>query len=208
LMEGLPPSPDDVVHKLRDLASPTYLEYDTNSVHIRATALMSRLKTLNRAANTATRARKQATAEARQEMDQTHLGLQNLLYEKRHLEREIEKCRQFASIYQDVPLYSVHEFEMLAPPEARTDAVLADSHQLMLNRLSFELAERQRLDLKKKELMQQKEDLLAQSKNKNTTLDSVKLQIDTLVKTAAEIQKKVDELVLPLPHSNDDIVPD
>jgi hypothetical protein len=104
-----------------------------------------------------------------------------------------------SSIYQDVPLYSVHEFEMLAPPEARTDAVLADSHQLMLNRLSFELAERQRfavlvnhmhffldftcrLDLKKKELMQQKEDLLAQSKNKNTTLDSVKLQIDTLVK--------------------------
>jgi hypothetical protein len=31
-------------------------------------------------------------------MDQTHLRLQNLLYEKRHLEREIEKCRQFAYV--------------------------------------------------------------------------------------------------------------
>ncbi len=32
----------------------------------------------------------------------------------------------------------------LAPPEARTNDVLVDEHQLMLNRLSFELAERQR----------------------------------------------------------------
>ena len=49
-----------------------------------------------------------------------------------------------SSIYQDVPLYSLDEFIKLAPPEARTEEVLADEHQLMLNRLSFELAERQR----------------------------------------------------------------
>lgn len=48
------------------------------------------------------------------------------------------------SIYQDVPLYTLDEFQNLAPPEARTDVVLKDDHQLMLNRLSFELAERQR----------------------------------------------------------------
>lgn len=48
------------------------------------------------------------------------------------------------SIYQDIPLYSLDGFVQLAPPEARTDDVLADEHQLMLNRLSFELAERQR----------------------------------------------------------------
>jgi len=48
------------------------------------------------------------------------------------------------SIYQDVPLYTLEEFERLAPEEARTEGVLNDEHQLMLNRLSFELAERQR----------------------------------------------------------------
>lgn len=48
------------------------------------------------------------------------------------------------SIYQDVPLYSLEEFKELAPEEARNDHVLSDEHQLMLNRLSFELAERQR----------------------------------------------------------------
>jgi THO complex subunit 5 len=50
-----------------------------------------------------------------------------------------------SSIYQDVPLYSLEEFEALAPLDSRTEDVLANEHQLMLNRLSFELAERQRL---------------------------------------------------------------
>jgi THO complex subunit 5 len=93
---ALPPSPDEVIDKLRDLVSTNHLEQDIAAMHIRAMALMGRLKSLNRAANTATRVHKDATAEARQDMDQSHLGLQNLLYEKRHLEREIEKCRQFA----------------------------------------------------------------------------------------------------------------
>ncbi|KIM46171.1 hypothetical protein M413DRAFT_305729 [Hebeloma cylindrosporum] len=203
----LPPSPDEVLDKLRDLVSPSYLQQDTAAMHIRAMALIGRLKSLYRAANTATRSRKEETSAARQEMDQSHLHLQNLLYEKRHLEREIEKCRQFASIYQDVPLYSLEEFKQLAPEEARNDHVLSDEHQLMLNRLSFELAERQRLDLRKKELIQQKEDLLKESKSKVTTMDSVKTQIDLLMKTASDIQKKVDELVQPIPNQETNDIP-
>lgn len=93
---GVPPSPDEVIDKLRDLVSQNHLDQDTAAMHIRAMALIGRLKSLNRAANTATRVRKDKTAESRHDMDQSHLGLQNLLYEKRHLEREIEKCRQFA----------------------------------------------------------------------------------------------------------------
>lgn len=51
------------------------------------------------------------------------------------------------SIYQDVPLYTLEEFKKLAPEAARTEDVFSDEHQLMLNRLSFELAERQRFGL-------------------------------------------------------------
>lgn len=93
---ALPPTPDAVVDLLRDLVQSSYLNHDVPNIHIRAGALFARLKALNRAANAATRTHKQATADARHDMDQTHLGLQNFLYEKRHLEREIEKCRQFA----------------------------------------------------------------------------------------------------------------
>lgn len=51
-------------------------------------------------------------------------------------------CR--SSVYQDVPVHSLEEFVQLAPEEAKSESVLSDEHQLMLNRLSFELAERQR----------------------------------------------------------------
>jgi len=46
--------------------------------------------------------------------------------------------------------------------------------------------------------VQQKEELLKQSKTKQTTADSVKSHIDTFMKTALDIQKKVDDLVGPM----------
>lgn len=49
-----------------------------------------------------------------------------------------------SSVYQDIPLYTLDQFELLAPPEARSEDVLSDEHQLLLNRLSFEFVERQR----------------------------------------------------------------
>ena len=48
------------------------------------------------------------------------------------------------SIYQDITLHSVDEFLKLAPPEMCPPDITANDHQLMIQRLSFELAERQR----------------------------------------------------------------
>lgn len=92
----LPPSEalDSTVKSLAALANDA-ASLDYNVLAAQSGALFARLKALNRDANASSRAQKQRTAEARSEMDQTHLGLQNLLYERRHLEREIEKCRQF-----------------------------------------------------------------------------------------------------------------
>lgn len=92
------PAADDVFAALRALVedSVTPASDDAAAVRIRAGALFARLRALNRSANATIRAHKQATADARLKLDHTHLGLQNLLYEKRHLVREIEKCRQFA----------------------------------------------------------------------------------------------------------------
>ena len=96
--KSLMQSPDPVIDALRQLANDPSPNDDHPTVHIRSGALFARLKALNREANAAARAHKQVTADARHDMDQTHLRLQNLLYEKRHLEREIEKCRQFAYV--------------------------------------------------------------------------------------------------------------
>lgn len=48
------------------------------------------------------------------------------------------------SIYQDIALHSVDEFLKLAPPDMCPPDIMANDHQLMIQRLSFELAERQR----------------------------------------------------------------
>jgi hypothetical protein len=100
-------SQDGVIDALHKLATESSPNDDPASVHIRAGALFARLKALNRDANAAARAHKQITADARHDMDQTHLRLQNLLYEKRHLEREIEKCRQFAYVLGN-PVFDRH----------------------------------------------------------------------------------------------------
>jgi hypothetical protein len=47
-------------------------------------------------------------------------------------------------VYQDIPLYTLDEFSSHAPVEMRTEDVMVDEHQLMLNRLNLELLERQK----------------------------------------------------------------
>jgi len=104
-------------------------------------------------------------------------------------------------------MYSVEQFIELSPPEAHTEEALLDEHQLMLNRLGFELVERQRLDRRVKELTQEKEEFLKSSKVQSTTTESVKVQIETLLKTASEIGKKVEELIPATTISPDDTNP-
>jgi THO complex subunit 5 len=105
-------------------------------------------------------------------------------------------CR---SVYQDIPIHTLEEYTELAPAELKTEDVMVDEHQLMLNRLNFEFSERQkyvhphnvwccvdifhfRLEARRKELSKQKDDLIKQSKTKQTTVDSVKVQLDALLK--------------------------
>ena len=56
---------------------------------------LGQLRSLNRSAILEVRNTKQATAEARQEIDRLHLQLQNLYYEERHLRGEIAACDSY-----------------------------------------------------------------------------------------------------------------
>lgn len=58
-------------------------------------AHLAQLRGLNRNAIMGVRSTKQATAEARQEIDSLHLQLQNLYYEQRHLRGEITGCENY-----------------------------------------------------------------------------------------------------------------
>jgi len=56
---------------------------------------LAHLRGLHRQAHFAARETKAQTAEARHEVDRLHLQLQNLYYEQRHLEGEIEACEGY-----------------------------------------------------------------------------------------------------------------
>ena len=58
-------------------------------------ARLSQVRGLNRNAIMGVRQTKQATAEARQEIDTLHLQLQNLYYEQHHLKGEIAACEGY-----------------------------------------------------------------------------------------------------------------
>jgi predicted nucleic acid-binding Zn-ribbon protein len=74
-------------------------------------------------------------------LDQLNLQLQNLLYEKNHLKKEILECRDFKRSQQEPQLVSEQEFFQLAPPELTKPE---NEHQKMINRLTFELQQRKK----------------------------------------------------------------
>ncbi|ELU45843.1 FimP domain-containing protein [Rhizoctonia solani AG-1 IA] len=164
-----------------------------------SSSITAQLRDHSRQLTNIVREAKQNSSEDRLMKDEAHLGLQNLLYERRHLEREIEKCRQFkwvfrlvlsseaiskinSSIYQEVPLHTLDEFMSISPEEARTEEILKDEHQLLLRRLNLELSERARLDTQKKQMIAEKERLLSENKKAESGLDALVGDLDNLSK--------------------------
>jgi THO complex subunit 5 len=68
------------------------------------------------------------------------LQLQNLLYQKKHLLQEIQKCAAFQSRHEALGMVDEVEFQAAGPPDA--DALAGDPHKLMLARIDWELQQR------------------------------------------------------------------
>ncbi|KAG2183005.1 hypothetical protein INT44_005986, partial [Umbelopsis vinacea] len=158
------------------------------------------LKELNTTTYNHTREMKNLTAEARQIMDLRHLGLQNIAYEKRHLEEEIVKCRQFRSIYQDIELISEEDFLNTAPPELTQDS---NAHARMINRLKFEHQERLRLKQVLEDLNQERLQLIKEHRLEGSQLEDLDSQLDDIVKACQPIEKMLNPPPAPEPTPMD-----
>ena len=75
------------------------MTYATHQSQLLSTA--SQLRGLHRRAIMSTRVTKQATTDARSEVDRLHLLLQNLIYEQRHLQGEIAACEGYEYVASD-----------------------------------------------------------------------------------------------------------
>lgn len=68
---------------------------DTSIFIIQALPLFAKFKHLHRDASVASLESRAQATEARLDMDRAQLSLQNLMYEKQHFEREIQKCGEY-----------------------------------------------------------------------------------------------------------------
>ena len=129
---------------------PTFLAAKTD-----ASLAFLKIRAVNRDVLNDLEKTRERTSAHKTELDEARLQLQNVLYEKLHIQKEIRACEDFTSAYSDeeIGLRDVKEF---MEREGIKEGEL-DPHELMLKRLSSELAERKALCEEEKELKVRRE---------------------------------------------------
>ncbi|PWN91319.1 hypothetical protein FA10DRAFT_265183 [Acaromyces ingoldii] len=156
--------------------------------------LVAQLRALARRAHDEVRRGKQAVAEARAGLELASLELQNLQYEKRHLESEITTCRDFRSIYDTIELTDMDDFCARADEADRTADILADAHKLQLARLRFELQERKRLEAEKQALHSRRAAMQAENRERKKRLEGLEADLkDMLARSSLVTRRFVDD---------------
>ncbi len=99
------------------------------------------LKQLQRSITAAQEQAKSQIAQKKSGLDAVNLTLQSLLYEKSHLIKEINVCKDFTSSEKEIDLIPVSEFQSQIQLSASD---MSDKHKLHLARLMHEQKERKR----------------------------------------------------------------
>ncbi|KAI0175662.1 Fms-interacting protein-domain-containing protein [Hypoxylon sp. FL1284] len=167
-------------------------QQETSKQQKRLITNLAQLRGLHRAAHFRARDTKAQTSEARQEVDQLHLQLQNLYYEQRHLQGEIKACESYDHTYQQLPLIAVEEFLSLKPEHADDD-----ENTLMIARIEHERSEREALEQERMELLRRKQKLIADNKKRKDDLANLDRELEKFIDAAKLIQKLFDKNVQP-----------
>ncbi|KAF2481057.1 Fms-interacting protein-domain-containing protein [Neohortaea acidophila] len=146
-----------------------------------------RLRGLNRQATLAVRTTKQATAEARHEIDTLHLELQNLYYEQRHLRGEIAACESYSHPHEQISLIDVEDFLTLHP-EFRS----ASEHDVTVARIRDEHAQRVALEEQRLALVRRKEALVKETAGKKEELARLDGEMEKWVHGQEAVRKLLE----------------
>ncbi|CAG9786801.1 unnamed protein product [Diatraea saccharalis] len=161
-----------------------------NSKRVEASLLLVTLKKLNRLEKVRTRAGREALHKEKQQVDSTHLLLQNLLYEADHLNKEVTKCLQFKSKDEEIELVPLEDFYKDAPEEiSRPEVTKTDEHQLQLARLEWELQQRRDLAGACSELVASKERVAAAIAAARSRLDALAPHLRDVLKATKPLQE-------------------
>ncbi|KAI9363094.1 Fms-interacting protein-domain-containing protein [Pilaira anomala] len=147
------------------------------------------LNDLHAVAYTSTKDSRQSTLEAKTNMNEKRLELQDVMYERKHILEEIVQCREFRSVYEDVELIPLEEFIAKAGPEYLQNS--DNSHQLMINRLKYELVVRAELKVQKEALEIEKAKLIKENRKIRKKVDRFDKLLDDFVLSAAPVEEEL-----------------
>ncbi|POY72623.1 hypothetical protein BMF94_4451 [Rhodotorula taiwanensis] len=193
---------DQVVQAKLDSPAPDHAAFDPEKVLAQSAPAFAALYGLTRATQLDAKSCRAKTQEARLEMDAAHLRLQNLLFQRNHIEREIRAAEEYSSEYQNLPLHDLDELRQLAadqepPVGLQVPLPAGDSdestHELMLARLAFELAERKRFEEERKELGAIKAKLVKENEVKKARLEELEKELTEFVGKGKGIQAKMQD---------------
>eukprot|EP00033_Pygsuia_biforma_P002518 GCRY01002789.1.p1 GENE.GCRY01002789.1~~GCRY01002789.1.p1 ORF type:complete len:713 (-),score=212.96 GCRY01002789.1:97-2235(-) len=122
------------------------------------------------------------------ELDGYRLRVDNLLYEKDNLVREIINCKKFKTSEGEINLIPLSEFERDAPVELQVSANESE-HKLHLNRLAFELDERKKLREELSNLKKKTEEKKKENEKAENFLLGLGEQINTIVDATRPLQE-------------------
>ncbi|PWA54493.1 THO complex, subunit 5 [Artemisia annua] len=135
---------------------------------------------------------KSETEHAKAPVDFTTLQLHNLMYEKNHYVKAIKACKDFKSKYPDIELVPEEEFFKDAPDHIKNSVQSKDSaHNLMLQRLNFELYQRKELSKLHEKMEQQKKILQDTIANRKKFLSSLPSHLKSLKKASLPVQNQL-----------------
>ncbi|KAJ1723313.1 THO complex subunit 5 [Coemansia erecta] len=153
-----------------------------------AASIFVRLRMLNRKLHEDKAALTLSVNDMKQQTDDLALALENKRREISYLQKEIESTEKLETIYQHIEIVPLEEFQASAPEEYKQDT---DSpHDVMLNRLRFEIDQRDML-MEERAQAKAKRDELRQAKRR---------RIDKLEKIDSQLQKYI-KLMVPLTRS-------
>ncbi|XP_071445932.1 THO complex subunit 5 homolog A isoform X2 [Hetaerina americana] len=153
------------------------------------------LKKLNRLEKFRTKKSRDILNKEKQQVDSYHLQLQNLLYEKLHLKKEVTKCLEFKSKDEEIDLVPVEEFFKEAPEHISRPISKSDPHQLKLARLEWELLQRKQLADQCQQLQEAKEKVAAEIQSKRERMENITPRLNNILEVTQPLQ---DYLGLPL----------
>ncbi|ESN93283.1 hypothetical protein HELRODRAFT_186112 [Helobdella robusta] len=151
------------------------------------------LRKLNRLGHFRCKCVREITQDAKQNIDDHHLKLQNLIYEAMHLQREISKCLQFKSKDEDISLISVQEFLNSVDPEIAKNLIKeGDSHKLMLARLDWELKKRLELSTKLTDSEAKRKAIVNEIESKRRYLKALQPKLAAILESTKPVEQDLN----------------